>query len=63
MQDFVKMRLNPVLDSVPYYQGIVDQNMNSIDSKKIRNSFLTFRTSSKPGSVEGINADYVALDE
>lgn len=54
MQDFVKMRLNPVLDSVPYYKNIVDPNMNSIDSKKIRNSFLTFRTSSKPGAVEGI---------
>lgn len=57
------MRLNPILSSVPYYANIIDPNMNSIDSKKIRNSFLTFRTSSKPGSVEGINADFVSLDE
>jgi len=62
MQDFVKMRLNPILEGVPYFKSIVDPNMNSIDSKKIRNSFLTFRTSSKPGSVEGINADAVFLD-
>ena len=63
MQDFVKMRLNPVLDGTPYYRTIIDPNMNSIDSKKIRNSFLSFRTSSKPGAVEGINADFVSLDE
>lgn len=54
MQDFIKMRLNPVLDSTPYYHSIIDANNNSIDSKRIRNSFLTFRTSSKPGAVEGI---------
>ena len=57
------MRLNPVLEGTPYYKSIIDPNMNSIDSKKIRNSFLSFRTSSKPGAVEGINADFVSLDE
>ena len=63
MQDFIKMRLNPVLESVPYYRGIIDPNINSIDVKKIRNSFMTFRTSSKSSALEGVNADIIFLDE
>ena len=57
------MRLNSVLESNPYYKSVINPNINSIDVKQIRNSFLTFRTSSKPGSVEGVNADMVLLDE
>lgn len=63
MNDFVKMRLNPVLESVPYFRGIIDDKVNSIDLKRIRNSQITFRTSSKPGALEGVNADAVFLDE
>lgn len=62
MRDFVKGRINP-LTSSGYYGSIFDEEADSIEVKRIRDSFLYFRTSSKPGAVEGIDVDYVALDE
>ena len=62
MRDFVQMRLNSVLNSSPYYRSIIGDT-NSVNVKQIRNSFLTFRTSSKSSSVEGINADFASVDE
>lgn len=62
MNDFVRQRLDPVLQ-LPYYRAIIDPNMNSINAKRIRNSNMSFRTSSKPGSVEGLNVDMVSIDE
>ncbi|WP_281828844.1 phage terminase large subunit family protein [Lactobacillus amylolyticus] len=62
MRDFVQMRLDPVLNTVPYFKSLMGE-VNSVEVKQIRNSFITFRTSSVPRSVEGVNADMVLLDE
>ncbi|AZU99917.1 putative terminase large subunit [Enterococcus phage vB_EfaH_EF1TV] len=62
MTKFVQTRLDPVLQN-GYYSTIVDQEVNSLKAKKIRNSFLYFRSSSKPGAVEGVDIDYLSMDE
>lgn len=49
---FVKTRLDPAL-SKGYYNTILDEGTNSQEVKKLRNSFVFFRTSSKPGAFEG----------
>jgi len=62
MEEFVATRLNPLLES-GYYSTIVDKSSDSLKKKKIRNSFLIFRSSSKGASVEGVDIDYLSLDE
>lgn len=62
MEDFVATRLNPVL-SEGYYATILDPYQDSLKKKKIRNSFLMFRSASKGASVEGVDIDYLSLDE
>ena len=60
MKKFVQTRLDPVLER-GYYSTIVDPKINSLEAKKIRNSFLYFRTSSKPSAVEGVDIDYLSI--
>lgn len=62
MKDFVSTRLNPLLES-GYYATITDSKVDSLEKKKIRNSFLLFRSSSKGAAVEGVDIDYLSLDE
>lgn len=62
MHDFVQMRLNSILDTVPYYRTLLT-DVNSSEVKKIRDAYLTFRTSSVPRTLEGVNADMILLDE
>lgn len=62
MEEFVATRLDPVLNE-GYYASILDTNVNSLKKKKIRNSFLIFRSASKGASVEGVDIDYLSLDE
>lgn len=62
MKKFVQTRLDPVL-SRGYYSTIVDPDINSLTAKKIRNSFLYFRSSSKPGALEGVDIDNLSMDE
>lgn len=62
LKKFVASRLNPVLDK-PYFKDIVNWNNESLGYKQLRNSSLFFRTSSKPGSVEGVDIDFLAMDE
>ncbi|QQO40634.1 terminase [Bacillus phage 015DV002] len=62
MEEFVATRLNPLLET-GYYSTIVDKNADSLKKKKIRNSFLIFRSSSKGAAVEGVDIDYLSLDE
>src|SRR5699024_10852202 len=62
MEEFVGTRLDPVL-SKGYYSTIIDPEVDSLKKKKIRNSFLTFRSASKGSAVEGIDIDFLALDE
>lgn len=62
MDAFVKTRLDPVL-SRGYYSTIIDPDINSMKVKKIRDSFIYFRSSSTPGALEGIDVDFISLDE
>ena len=62
MKDFVSTRLNPLLQA-GYYATISDPKTDSLEKKKIRNSFLLFRSSSKGAAVEGVDIDYLSLDE
>lgn len=62
MKDFVSTRLNPLLET-GYYSTISDPKLDSLEKKKIRNSFLLFRSSSKGAAVEGVDIDYLSLDE
>ena len=52
MEDFVKTRLDPALHQ-GYYSTILDPDTDSLKVKKIRDSFVFFRSSSKPGALEG----------
>jgi len=62
MKDFVSTRINPILEH-GYYATITDKNVDSLEKKKIRNSFLLFRSSSKSAAVEGVDIDYLSMDE
>lgn len=63
VSDFVKTRLNPVLDSNPYFSEILDQQMNSLEVKKIRESFMLFRSAWGSALGEGADIDMLAFDE
>lgn len=60
VKDFVKTRVNPLF-SRGYYSTIIDEDLDSLQVKKIRDSFIFFRTSSKPSAVEGVDIDYLCL--
>lgn len=62
LDSFVQTRLNPVLHK-GYYSTILSPENDSIKSKQIRKSFLLFRSASKASSVEGVDVDYLSLDE
>jgi len=62
LEDFVKTRLNPVIHA-GYYSTILSTEGDSVKSKKFRDSFLLFRTSGTASAVEGVDIDYLALDE
>ena len=63
MKKFVQSRLNPVLTGVPYFSSILNHDEDSLGFKRIRNSSMFFRTSSSPKAVEGVDIDYLSLDE
>lgn len=63
MTDFVKTRLNPVFDSNPYFKSILDPNMDSIEVKRIRDSFALFRSAWGSALGEGADIDFLAFDE
>ncbi|AFQ96318.1 terminase large subunit [Bacillus phage vB_BceM_Bc431v3] len=62
MKDFVSTRINPLLEA-GYYSTISDPKVDSLEKKKIRNSFILFRSSSKGAAVEGVDIDFLSLDE
>lgn len=63
MTDFVKTRMNPVLESNEYFKSILDPSMDSIEVKKIRDSFLMFRSAWGSALGEGADVDFLAFDE
>lgn len=60
MDDFVKTRLDPLLEK-GYYSTIINPDKNSMKVKQIRDSYIYFRSSSTPGALEGIDIDYLSL--
>lgn len=63
LKTFYKTRIVPEF-SDGYYASLVDKaHEMSQEQMKIRNSTLIFRSSSKAGSLEGIDSDYFSLDE
>lgn len=62
MKDFVKTRVNPQFEQ-GYYAGLINPANDSLDTKQIRRSYVFFRTGSKAAAVEGVDVDYIALDE
>lgn len=62
LEGFIQTRLNPVMHS-GYYNTILNPEQDSLKTKQIRNSFMIFRSSSKAASVEGVDVDYLSLDE
>ena len=59
LKTFIKTRLDPVL-ARGYYSTLVNDKDNTQEQKKIRDSFVIFRSSSKAGAVEGIDIDYLS---
>jgi len=62
LQKFTKLRLDTEL-SHGYYGQIQDNSIDNINLKRIRETYITFASSSSPKSIEGIAADYLSLDE
>lgn len=63
MTDFVKTRMNPVLESNEYFKSIIDPMMNSLEVKRIRDSFMMFRSAWGGALGEGADIDFLAFDE
>lgn len=63
VSDFVKTRLNPIFDGNTYFKSILDPNMDSIEVKKIKNSFMLFRSAWGSALGEGADIDFLAFDE
>ena len=62
LNDFYKQRISPEFDD-GYYATLVDKKNMSMNQFKIRDSTMTFRSSSKGASLEGTTTDYLSLDE
>ncbi|WAB25147.1 terminase large subunit [Lysinibacillus phage vB_LfM_LysYB1] len=63
MNDFVKTRMNPVFESNEYFKSILDTKMDSIEVKRIRDSFMMFRSAWGGAMGEGADIDFLAFDE
>lgn len=63
LQDFLKQRLFPEFESGYYRTLVKDPKTMTQNMMKIRDSTLVFRTSSQGSSMEGLQVDYLSLDE
>lgn len=61
--DFVRTRLNPILHENEYFKSILDPNSDSMEVKRIRDSFMMFRSSWGGALGEGADLDFLAMDE
>lgn len=61
--DFVRTRLNPILHENEYFKNILDPNSDSMEVKRIRDSFMMFRSSWGGALGEGADLDFLAMDE
>ena len=63
LQDFIKQRLFPEFESGYYKSLIKNPKEMTQNMMKIRDSSLVFRTSSQGSSMEGLQVDFLSLDE
>lgn len=61
LNSFTKTRFNTVLDE-DYFSSIIGST-NSQEVKAIRDAYIFFRTSSKPGAAEGLDLSEATIDE
>lgn len=62
LQTFVNTRINPSIQETPALKKLVGVP-NGVETKKIGDSFLIFRSSWDPALGEGVDADVLVLDE
>lgn len=63
MKDFSKSRIAPTLQNSEYFQDIVDSQLDSVSTKKLRNSWLFMRSGWGGALGEGTDIDFLAMDE
>lgn len=63
MVDFSKSRISPVFQNSEYFESLVDKSLNSISTKKIGNSYLFMRSGWSGATGEGVDTDFLAIDE
>ena len=63
MVDFSKTRIQPVLTSSDYFRGMTEPKLNSLATKKIRDSYLFMRSGWSSALGEGADLDCLAIDE
>lgn len=62
MVDFSKSRIKPVLQT-PYFLDKVDKTMDSVTTKKILDNWLFMRSGWEGATGEGVDTDFLAIDE
>ena len=63
MQDFSVSRVSPVFKDSMGLQDLLSKEVNNVGMKKIGNSYLVMRSSSSGSIGEGVDTDFLALDE
>lgn len=63
MTDFVKTRINPIIDSSDYLKMRVNPDMNSLELKQIGSSYMLYRSAWDSAIGEGADVDMVSFDE
>ena len=62
-QDFAKSRVAPVISESPFLSELVDKDNDSVTSKRIGYSLITFKGAYKDSQAISVNADVVVADE
>lgn len=63
MVDFSKTRISPVFQDSEYFKGMIDKTLNSVSTKKIKESYLFMRSGWGGALGEGTDIDLLAIDE
>lgn len=63
MVDFSKTRIQPVLTSSDYFMSMIETKLNSVATKKIKDSYLFMRSGWSSALGEGADLSYLAIDE
>ena len=63
MADFSKSRIAPVFQNSEYFQSIIDSKLDSVSTKKLKDSWLFMRSGWGSALGEGTDIDFLAIDE